>query len=89
MKILFLPSCSALDIFPAMMIMSSIDSLISTIILQGPNVVKTVTHEDVTKEDLGGAKTHTSKSGEITVIIFTIILPVESLFYVVHCGGGV
>jgi propionyl-CoA carboxylase beta chain len=29
----------------------------------GPNVVKTVTHEDVTQEELGGAKTHTSKSG--------------------------
>lgn len=29
----------------------------------GPNVVKTVTNEDVTQEDLGGAKTHTSKSG--------------------------
>jgi propionyl-CoA carboxylase beta chain len=26
-------------------------------------VVKTVTHEDVTQEQLGGAKTHTSKSG--------------------------
>jgi propionyl-CoA carboxylase beta chain len=29
----------------------------------GPNVVKTVTKEDVTQEELGGAKTHTSKSG--------------------------
>ena len=29
----------------------------------GPNVVKTVTNEDVTQEQLGGAKTHTSKSG--------------------------
>ena len=29
----------------------------------GPNVVKTVTHEDVTMEELGGAATHAAKSG--------------------------
>lgn len=29
----------------------------------GPDVVKTVTHEEVTHEELGGAITHTSKSG--------------------------
>lgn len=29
----------------------------------GPDVVKTVTHEDVNKEELGGAYTHSSKSG--------------------------
>ena len=29
----------------------------------GPNVVKTVTHEDVTSEELGGAVTHATKSG--------------------------
>jgi propionyl-CoA carboxylase beta chain len=29
----------------------------------GPNVVKTVTQEDVTQEVLGGAETHTSISG--------------------------
>jgi propionyl-CoA carboxylase beta chain len=29
----------------------------------GPNVVKTVTHEDVTMEELGGADTHASVSG--------------------------
>ncbi|MEN0068506.1 MAG: acyl-CoA carboxylase subunit beta [Myxococcota bacterium] len=29
----------------------------------GPDVVKTVTHEEVTKDELGGAGTHTSKSG--------------------------
>ena len=29
----------------------------------GPNVVKTVTHESVTAEELGGSHTHTSKSG--------------------------
>ena len=29
----------------------------------GPDVIKTVTHEDVTKEALGGAATHNSTSG--------------------------
>ncbi len=29
----------------------------------GPNVVKTVTHEEVTHDDLGGAETHTGRSG--------------------------
>jgi propionyl-CoA carboxylase beta chain len=29
----------------------------------GPNVVKTVTHEDVTMDELGGADTHAQKSG--------------------------
>jgi len=29
----------------------------------GPDVIKAVTHEDVTKEELGGAMTHNSKSG--------------------------
>jgi len=36
---------------------------ISHMFVTGPNVVKTVTHEDVTSEDLGGAMTHASKSG--------------------------
>ena len=29
----------------------------------GPDVIKTVTHEEVTKEDLGGAMTHNERSG--------------------------
>src|SRR5690606_10312073 len=29
----------------------------------GPNVVKTVTHEEVSSEELGGAMTHATKSG--------------------------
>eukprot|EP00163_Fabomonas_tropica_P025857 TRINITY_DN455_c0_g1_i7.p1 TRINITY_DN455_c0_g1~~TRINITY_DN455_c0_g1_i7.p1 ORF type:complete len:563 (+),score=176.66 TRINITY_DN455_c0_g1_i7:214-1902(+) len=35
----------------------------SYMFVTGPDVVKTVTAEDVTQEDLGGAKTHTAKSG--------------------------
>src|SRR3990167_1026454 len=35
----------------------------SYMFVTGPNVVKTVTHEDVSFEDLGGAETHATKSG--------------------------
>jgi acetyl-CoA/propionyl-CoA carboxylase carboxyl transferase subunit len=35
----------------------------SNAFITGPDVVKTVTGEDVTKEDLGGASTHTRRSG--------------------------
>jgi len=35
----------------------------SYMFVTGPNVVKTVTNEDVSSEELGGAETHASKSG--------------------------
>src|SRR3982751_5775005 len=35
----------------------------SYMFVTGPNVVKTVTHEDVSMEELGGADTHAGKSG--------------------------
>jgi propionyl-CoA carboxylase beta chain len=35
----------------------------SYMFVTGPEVVKTVTHEEVTSEELGGAATHTTKSG--------------------------
>jgi propionyl-CoA carboxylase beta chain len=35
----------------------------SCMFVTGPEVIKTVTHEDVTKEELGGAMTHNSASG--------------------------
>ncbi|MBL8767825.1 MAG: methylmalonyl-CoA carboxyltransferase [Planctomycetes bacterium] len=35
----------------------------SYMFVTGPNVVKTVTHEEVSSEQLGGAKTHATKSG--------------------------
>jgi len=35
----------------------------SFMFVTGPNVVKTVTHEEVTSEELGGASTHSQKSG--------------------------
>jgi propionyl-CoA carboxylase beta chain len=35
----------------------------SAMMITGPDVIKTVTGEDITIEDLGGARVHTSKSG--------------------------
>ncbi len=35
----------------------------SHMFVTGPEVIKTVTHEDVSQEELGGANTHNSKSG--------------------------
>jgi propionyl-CoA carboxylase beta chain len=35
----------------------------SYMFVTGPDVIRTVTHEEVTKEELGGAHTHASKSG--------------------------
>ena len=33
--------------------------------ITGPDVIRTVTHEEVTKEDLGGAKTHSTRSSAL------------------------
>jgi len=35
----------------------------SSLFVTGPDVIRAVTHEEVTKEDLGGALTHSTKSG--------------------------
>ncbi len=35
----------------------------SYMFITGPDVIKTVTHEDVSKQDLGGAMTHNATSG--------------------------
>ena len=35
----------------------------SYMFVTGPDVIKTVTHEEISKEELGGAKTHNQKSG--------------------------
>jgi propionyl-CoA carboxylase beta chain len=42
----------------------------------GPNVVKTVTHEEVSSEDLGGASVHSTKSG---VAHFTAANEIEAI----------
>jgi len=48
----------------------------SYMFVTGPKVVKTVTHEDLTSEDLGGADVHASKSG---VAHFAVENDVEAL----------
>ena len=51
----------------------------SYMFVTGPNVVKTVTHEDVTFEELGGAKTHSTKSG---VTHFACANEVQAIEYI-------
>lgn len=51
----------------------------SYMFVTGPNVVKTVTHEEVTSEELGGASTHAEKSG---VTHFACANEVECINYV-------
>lgn len=48
---------------PAMTDFTMMVDQTSYMFVTGPNVVKTVTHEEVTSEELGGATTHASKSG--------------------------
>lgn len=56
----------------------------SYMFVTGPNVVKTVTHEDVSFEDLGGAETHSVKSG---VAHFAYENEIETLMNVRHLMG--
>lgn len=51
----------------------------SYMFVTGPNVVKTVTHEEVTSEELGGAHTHSSKSG---ITQFSCANEVECIQYI-------
>jgi len=51
----------------------------SYMFVTGPNVVKTVTHEEVSSEELGGAMTHATKSG---VTHFTAANEVEGLQHI-------
>lgn len=51
----------------------------SYMFVTGPNVVKTVTHEEVTSEELGGAHTHSSKSG---ITQFSCANEVECIMYI-------
>ncbi|OGQ77308.1 MAG: methylmalonyl-CoA carboxyltransferase [Deltaproteobacteria bacterium RIFOXYA12_FULL_58_15] len=55
----------------------------SYMFITGPDVIKTVTHEEVTKEELGGGRTHNSKSGVahfLTPDDATCMLEVQKLF---------
>ncbi len=51
----------------------------SYMFVTGPNVVKTVTHENVTSEELGGAHTHATKSG---VTHFACANEMETISYI-------
>ncbi len=51
----------------------------SYMFVTGPNVVKTVTHEEVSSEDLGGASVHSAKSG---VAHFSCENEVEAIQYI-------
>jgi propionyl-CoA carboxylase beta chain len=51
----------------------------SYMFVTGPNVVKTVTHENVTSEELGGASTHSTKSG---VTHFSCANEIECIQYI-------
>ena len=53
----------------------------SHMFVTGPDVIKTVTHEDVTFEELGGAVVHASKSG---VAHFAAENEEDALFLVQH-----
>ena len=44
----------------------------SYMFVTGPDVIRTVTHEEVTKEELGGATTHNSKSGVAHFLALTM-----------------
>ena len=48
---------------PAMTDFIFMSKKISHMFITGPDVIRTVTHEEVTKEDLGGALTHNARSG--------------------------
>ncbi|SHF58456.1 propionyl-CoA carboxylase beta chain [Salegentibacter echinorum] len=51
----------------------------SYMFVTGPNVVKTVTNEEVTSEELGGALTHATKSGVTHVTSFNDITCLEDI----------
>lgn len=51
----------------------------SYMFVTGPNVVKTVTNENVTSEELGGASTHSTKSGVTHVTAANDIICLENI----------
>lgn len=51
----------------------------SYMFVTGPNVVKTVTHEEVSSEELGGAHTHSTKSG---ITQFSCANELECIHYI-------
>ena len=51
----------------------------SYMFVTGPNVVKTVTNEEITSEELGGASTHSTKSGVTHITSFNDIACLEDI----------
>ena len=51
----------------------------SYMFVTGPNVVKTVTNEDITAEELGGASAHSTKSGVTHITAFNDIECLENI----------
>lgn len=51
----------------------------SYMFVTGPNVVKTVTHEDVTFEELGGAEVHSTKSGVVHFVYDSEVEVLENI----------
>ena len=51
----------------------------SYMFVTGPNVVKTVTNENVTSEELGGAHTHASKSGVTHLVAENDLMCIEKI----------
>lgn len=51
----------------------------SYMFVTGPNVVKTVTHEEVTSEELGGASAHSTKSGVAHFTAFNDVDAIEQI----------
>lgn len=51
----------------------------SYMFVTGPNVVKTVTNEEVTSEELGGASTHSTKSGVTHITSYSDIACLEEI----------
>ena len=63
----------------------------SYMFITGPDVIRTVTHEEVTKEALGGASTHASKSGVCHYVAAddaSCLLAVRELLSYLHANNA-
>jgi len=47
----------------------------SYMFVTGPDVIKTVMHEDVSKEELGGSMTHNAPAASPTSLLATMLMP--------------
>ncbi len=56
----------------------------SYMFVTGPNVVKTVTHQEISAEDLGGAKVHSEKSGVAHFVLPNDILCLREVRHLIN-----